>query len=211
MEVEAKYRVPTPADLDRVAGLSELGGYALRPHAAAEQQRNDYYDTADRRLQAARHGLRVRRVGERALVTLKGPSSRDGALFSRAEWEFAHDNPDPRSWPPGEARDVALAIIGEAALERTLTIETHRRAIDALRAGAPVAEICLDLGTIYAGGREAPICELEIELFAAGTLGDIYVLTAVLGAQIALEPEPLSKLARGLALLQTKEPSSNTT
>jgi inorganic triphosphatase YgiF len=53
MEIEAKYRVQTPADLDRVAELTELGGYVLRPHAAAEQQRNDYYDTADRRLQAA--------------------------------------------------------------------------------------------------------------------------------------------------------------
>ena len=202
MEVEAKYRVSASADLDRVAALNALVGYELRLHPAPEQQHNRYYDTADGRLNSARHGLRLRRIGERSLITLKGPSTINGDLHSRAEWEFAHADPEPRTWPAGEARSVALAIIGEAELGCTLTIDTTRRVIDALRNGQPAAEICLDQGIIRAAGREAPICELEIELLAAGTLDDLAALAAALRQYVALEPEPQSKLARGMALLQ---------
>ncbi len=73
MEIEAKYRV-SAEDLDSVASLRQLGDYALSPALAPEQQENTYYDTDDHRLTTARYGLRVRRVGARTLITLKGPA-----------------------------------------------------------------------------------------------------------------------------------------
>lgn len=202
MEIEAKYRVAA-ADLERVAALARLGVYTLRPAPAPEIQRNRYFDTADGRLRRARHGLRVRQLPDRSIVTLKGPASVDAAgVHSRDEFEFPGADPHPTAWPPGPARERLAAIVGDGSLHELLTIDTERQVIHVERDGQEVAELALDCGTIRAGGREAPICELEIELRPAGVPADLAAIAAALAGQIALIPEPRSKLERGLALLE---------
>lgn len=205
MEIEAKYRLD-PAALERAAGLRELGAYTLRPAPAPEIQRNRYFDTVDGRLRQARYGLRLRQLPDRSLITLKGPSSvtPDG-LHRRAEFEFPGADPHPAAWPPGEARALAEALIGPAPLAELLTIDTERRIFHVERAGAEVAELCLDRGTIRAGGRTEPICELEIELMPGGDPADLAAIAAALRAHIPIEPELRSKLTRGLALLAPAE------
>jgi inorganic triphosphatase YgiF len=201
MEIEAKYRLDA-ADMERVAALRDLGAYTLRPAPEPELQRNHYFDTADGRLRQARYGLRVRELPDRALITLKGPASvaADG-VHRRAEFEFPGSDPHPAAWPPGEARDLAVALISAAPLVELLTIDTERRIFHVDREGEEVAELCLDRGAIAAGGRTAPICELEVELRPAGVPADLAAIAAALRAHIPLEPELRSKLARGLALL----------
>lgn len=205
MEIEAKYGLAGVEDLERIALLRSIAGYELRPRPAVEQQNNRYYDTAGGTLEAARYGLRLRRVGARSLVTLKGPASVSAGVHRRAEWEFEHTSPNPHSWPAGEARSVALSLIGDEPLLCTLYIETERRMLDAIRNGQAVVELCLDQGRIHAGGREAPICELELELLAGGDLNDLSILATALGEQISLVPESRSKLERGLALLRSDD------
>jgi inorganic triphosphatase YgiF len=202
MEIEAKYRVAGPEELAVIAALRQLGAYDLEPHATPEDQHNSYYDTADGRFAAARHGLRVRRIGERSLVTLKGPSTVKAGLHQRDEWEFAHDDPEPQSWPAGLARDLALQIAGGEPLHTILTITTERQVIDVQLDGQAIAELCLDQGMIYAGTRTAAICEIEIELHEGGQQQDIEALTKALGRYVRIQPEGRSKLERGLALLQ---------
>lgn len=93
MEIEAKYYV-SGADLEVLAGMRQLGPYVLVPVSAPELQENTYFDTADGRLTTARHGLRLRRIGERALITLKGPAEvGSDAVHRRAEFEFPGSNP----------------------------------------------------------------------------------------------------------------------
>jgi inorganic triphosphatase YgiF len=201
MEIEAKFRV-TAVDLRRVAGLHELDPYTLIPASAPEQQLNVYYDTLDGRLTAARHGLRVRRIGAHALVTLKGPAEvGPDAVHRRAEYEFPGDDPNPATWAPGVARDLALALTGGAPLAPTVTIATERYILYASRSGATVAEICLDQGVMRAGGHERPFTELEIELMPAGKRDDLTVITAALRAHVRLTSEPQSKLQQALTLL----------
>ncbi len=201
MEIEAKYRVGA-ADLDRLAVLSALGPYMLRT-MAGEHQRNVYYDSADGRLAAARYGLRVRQIGQRSLITLKGPSqaSEDG-IHRRAEFEFPGDDPNPAHWPAGPARDLAQALLLGAPVVPLLTIETMRRIIHAARDGPDRVEMCLDRGTIFAGKRQAPICELELEVLPAGSMFDVTELARYLREVIKLTPERQSKLERGMALLR---------
>jgi inorganic triphosphatase YgiF len=200
MEIEAKYRVG-PAELALVAALRALGRYALEPAPAPELQENIYYDTADGRLAAARHGLRVRRVGERALITLKGPAAVDASgLHRRAEHEFPGADPHPHSWPPGHARELALALTAGAPLLPIAAVRTERQIVYAAHDGMAVAELALDRGVLQGGGREQPFTELEIELLPAGEPADIAALAEALSAHIALVPEPRSKLQRAMAL-----------
>ncbi|MBX0329634.1 CYTH domain-containing protein [Oscillochloris sp. ZM17-4] len=201
MEVEAKYAV-SAGDLDVVAALSQLGPYALHAEPEPQQQQNRYFDTADRRLGQARYGLRLRKIGARTLVTLKGPAEVIAGLHRRAEYEFSHADPDPHTWPAGPARELALALIGSAALVPTITISTSRSVIIARYQDQPVAEISLDRGVMHAGERAAPFSELEIELLPAGAESDLAELAGALRAFIELRPEPRSKLQRALALLE---------
>jgi len=200
MEIEAKYAV-SGADLETLATIRQLGGYTIAPTPAPELQENVYYDTADGRLTAARYGLRVRRTGEGALITLKGPADvgHDG-VHRRAEFEFPGADPDPRTWPDGVARDLALALTGGAPLLPRVVIRTERRVLQITRDGAPVAELCLDRGVMQSGPRERPFTEVEIELREAGTAADLSALARELATLVALTPEPRSKLERALTL-----------
>jgi inorganic triphosphatase YgiF len=202
MEIEAKFRV-SGADLKLVGQLRKLGVYTLDRVPTPEQQLNTYYDTADGRLGAARHGLRVRQVGARALITLKGPAEvgADG-VHRRAEHEFPGDDPNPAAWPPGVARELALALTGGAPLGPTVAVATERQIVYALRDDAKVAELCLDQGVFRAGGRERAFTEVEIELLPGGQASDLAAITAALGAHIKLVPEPRSKLQRAMDLLR---------
>jgi inorganic triphosphatase YgiF len=204
MEIEAKYTVTEDA-LDTVSQVRQLGAYTLHPAPAAEEQENIYYDTADGRLSTARYGLRVRRVGDRSLITLKGPTDGNDGLHRRAEYEMLGALPDPVTWPEGVARDLALALTGGAPLMPLLRIVTTRRILHAERDGVLTAELCLDRGTIFAGDRRASICELEIEQLPDGSADDLADLAAALVKVIRLRPEPRSKLERGLALLHEGE------
>jgi len=200
MEIEAKYLV-TAAELATVAALRALGPYALVPAPAPELQSNSYYDTADGRLAAARYGLRVRRIGERSLITFKGPASIDDAgVHRRAEHEFPGADPSPASWPQGDARELALALTGGAVLVPTVSVTTERHLLYAKYAGVAVAELCLDRGVLHGGEREQAFTELEIELLPGGTPADLAALAAELAHTISLTPEPRSKLQRALAL-----------
>jgi inorganic triphosphatase YgiF len=200
MEIEAKYRV-SDADLDLAAGLRALGPFSLEPVPEPELQENTYFDTADGRLAAARHGLRVRRIGVRSLITLKGPASLDaGAVHRRAEHEFPGADPNPATWPPGAPRELALALTGGAPLAPTAVVSTERRILHAERGGVRVAEVCLDRGVLRGGGRERPFAELEIELLPGGDTSDLAGIAAELARHITLVPEPRSKLQRATAL-----------
>lgn len=200
MEIEAKFQA-TPADLALIAELRSLGPYQLTPAPAPELQENRYFDTADGRLSAAQHGLRVRRIGERALITFKGPASvsADG-VFRRVEHEFPGDDPHPSTWPRGEARELALALIGAEALVPTVAVSTQRTILYADRDGVRVAELCLDRGLLRGGARERPFCELEVELLADGQQADLDALLGALRERLPLTPEPRGKLQRALTL-----------
>ncbi|MCU0494202.1 MAG: CYTH domain-containing protein [Chloroflexaceae bacterium] len=201
MEIEAKFRISDSSTFPYLLKLQQLGAFQLQAVPDVEQQRNSYFDTADGRFKTARYGLRLRQIGSRSLVTLKGPNQVENGLHQREEWEFHATSPDPATWPDGPARKKAQALLGEAPLQQLLTIHTERQHVIAYRNGQPVVELSLDDGTIFAGSLTEHFRELELELLPAGTRADLDDLIAALKEQIALLPENLSKLERGLALL----------
>ncbi len=207
MEIEAKYRVDDAnAHIFAVLPtLTTLGRYSLRAHEHVAHQRNIYYDTPNGRVCAAQHGLRIRHVNGHSIATLKGPNQVTNGLHQRAEWEIETDNPDPATWPPGEAREYALALLGDAPLHPIVTIYTNRRQIIATNDDQDVAECSLDEGYFEAAGRTQRFRELEIELLPDGTHADIDVLTTALKEYVSLIPENRSKLQRAMSLLTNDE------
>ncbi len=200
-EIEAKYAVADPQVFADLAGLAMLGPYTLTPAPAPLDQINTYYDTADARLRAARHGFRIRMVGSRAVATLKGPPTSVGVAQARAEWELELPGADPARLPPGDLRAHLDALTGGAALLALLTIHTRRWTVLVEHGGPALIELALDESLIEAGGRTAPLRELELELLPAGAPADLEDLARRLCERYALTPEPRSKLERGLLLL----------
>lgn len=202
MEIEAKFRVEDERVFPELLALGAIGSFRLDRAPEAEDQRNVYFDTADRRLRDRKFGLRVREAGGRRIATLKGEAKISDGMYERDEWEVEVGADDrPETWPAGEVRDRVLALTGGAELRPTLTIRTLRRHIYAERGGARFAELSLDEGAISAGGREQRFRELEIELLRGGERADLDTLVALLRQRFTLIPEDRSKLARGLALL----------
>ena len=206
MEVEAKFRVDDAQTFPQLLALGAIGPFKLVAEPNVEDQRNVYFDTADRRLRARQYGLRVRDLGNRRIATLKGAAKARDGMYERDEWEIEiGDDDNPSAWPPSEARDRTLALLDGAAPLPILAIRTRRLHIIALRDDRRVAELSLDTGAIDAGGRTANFRELEIELLKTGTRADLDALVALLRARFTLTPEDRSKLARGLALLDSAE------
>src|SRR5262245_7437459 len=155
MEIEAKYRVDDERIFADLLGLTAIGPFHLIPAPNPEDQHNTYFDTADGRLRAARYGLRVRDLGTRRIATLKGDARVEEGIHERDEWEVAIGDDDrPESWPPSEARDHALALLGGAPLFPILTIKTLRRHINASRAGGGIDTLRLGRGLLCARGSE---------------------------------------------------------
>jgi len=160
-----------------------------------------YYDTPGHRLQKARLAFRIRREGDQWMATVKDGGRNVGGLHERAEWNV------PLSAPQADARVFADTPIGPVLAdtiggeELTAMFSTYfeRRRINLQLADGSVVELAADRGKIYAGGEEAPILEIELEL-KAGKTGALLELGAELAKMFPLLPEWRSKYFRALQL-----------
>ena len=62
-------------------------------------------------------------------------------------------------------------------------------------------ELALDSGILLGGGREEPLCEVEVEL-KSGSKSAATNFANILAATYGMKPEPKSKFARALALAE---------
>lgn len=202
MEVEAKFALTGKLDPARLATLS-LAPYTLRS-VGVERHSDMQLDTPSRAITSTSHALRIRTIGARRMVTLKGPNSGVGGVYEREEIEAELSGPlslDPRDWPP-EVGEPALALTRGEPLAPLLRDEVERQLWAVRRSGRVIGELALDTGEIVAAGRHEPIHELELELKGSGSRADLDALCRALAEALPLAPEPRSKLQRGLALLR---------
>ncbi|MCU0303378.1 MAG: class IV adenylate cyclase [Thermoanaerobaculales bacterium] len=83
--IESELKIPV-GDLDTVR--RRLAGAGADPLGPAEREVNLLFDTADRQLAEAGRVLRIRRVGDDAIATFKGPATWQGAVKQRLEIEL---------------------------------------------------------------------------------------------------------------------------
>ncbi|MEM8533494.1 MAG: CYTH domain-containing protein [Chloroflexota bacterium] len=202
MEIEAKFRVERADFFETILTTDVLGSFQLTRSEDIEEQYNRYFDTVDGRLRAQAYGLRIREIGDRRIVTLKGKGAVKDGLHQRDEWEVEIGKEDaPEHWPTGELRDRVLSLLDGAELVMTLEIYTTRQHIIASSTSGPVAEVSLDVGNFTAGDVREPFRECEAELLPNASREDFEQLIKELQSRFDLIPENRSKLARGLALL----------
>ena len=156
-----------------------------------------YFDTPDAALAAHRMTLRLRKENGITVCTLKTPLP-DG---SRGEWEC-----------PAETIDDgirALIAIGAPKILAGLTISgiSPRCGARFIRYAAQIptadgmAELALDHGVLLGGGKEIPLCEVEVEL-KSGPEAAAVALAREMAAQYNLQEEPRSKFRRAMDLAQ---------
>ncbi|KAA0681914.1 CYTH and CHAD domain-containing protein [Roseomonas genomospecies 6] len=170
--------------------------------AGTKTLESTYYDTADRRLAGRLVTLRVRKVGDRHLQTVKGAPER-GEL-GRAEWEHPVSGPAPdlSAIAAQEALDL-LGSVGEAELQPLFTT-VIQRTVRVVTMGEGEAasriEVAFDSGEIRApDGTAIPVSEVELELLE-GSPAALYDLALELALAAPLRLDPRTKAERGYAL-----------
>lgn len=159
---------------------------------------NTYFDTPALELRRAKIALRLRKTGSRWLQTVKCAAPSIGGLASRPEWEQPYDGRFNFAPVSDQAvRDQLEDLRGRLGPVFTTNFERETRVLHP-RPGAEVLAM-IDHGQIESAGRQAPICELELEL-VSGEVGDLYALALEFAQDLPLIPEDISKAQRGYAL-----------
>ncbi len=156
-----------------------------------------YYDTPERSLSRRHITLRRRAENGESICTVKTQLP-DGA---RGEWECRCDS-IVQALPlllscgaPSFLRELSaqqLVPVCGARFSRTCCI---------VEAGEARAELALDRGVLCGGGREIPLCEVEIEQ-KSGSRDAVMAFAALLAARYGLISEHRSKFNRAMLLAE---------
>jgi inorganic triphosphatase YgiF len=174
--------------------LKRMAGDGIRTQHLASV----YFDT--RRLALRDHGisLRVRRIGDRRLQTIKANSA---VPMARAEWEAPIDGDGPEL---KLARRTALAPILTDDIVQQLkpVLETRvERTSMPLHVDRSEVELAIDEGRVATVDTSIDIAEIEIEL-KQGERGDIAALARRLARDIPVTLGVRAKADWGYALLE---------
>jgi inorganic triphosphatase YgiF len=187
-------------DAEAFASLARLK--RARPHQ--EQLRTIYFDTPDFKLARKGVALRVRRVGQRWLQTLKTEGERSGGLSKRLELETPVGTPAPDfSRLPAEVRDRLVRKKWRAALTPVFETRFRRTTWNLRTPDGSSVEVALDEGEILAGENSEALCEVELEL-KSGSADALYALAQAFAQQLLLIPFDASKAERGARLAAGK-------
>lgn len=156
-----------------------------------------YYDAPDKALSDRWYTLRRRMENDRCVCTLKAPVSQRG----RGEWEVDCDDIEKailELCKLGAPKDLILLTRGGVMpicgakftrIAKTLVLENC------------TVELALDKGILFGGGKEIPLCEVEVEL-KDGTTDSCDAFARTLADRFSLEKEEHSKFRRALALYE---------
>lgn len=187
VEYELKFRATAQIlqDIDR----------ATEGESSVYHMQTTYYDTPDRALSQKFYTLRCRQENNIAVCTLKAPA--DG--YGRGEWEL-------------ECANIQIAIPELCKLGAPVDLQTltaggvipicgakFRRIAKTVQLENCTLELALDQGVLTGGGKEEPLCEVEVEL-KSGKPEYCFAYGKQLALAFGLQPESKSKFRRALAL-----------
>jgi triphosphatase len=193
MEIELKLEA-TSVDLDMLAAAPLLAGVSIEE----TRQVSTYFDAPGLPLRAAGFSLRIRRIGDRHVQTVKAESVTSAGLFARPEWE--RDVVDDRSVTDESAGPLTSLFPAETleALSPVFTISVIRRTALIDHEGSSI-ELVLDVGEIQAGHRTEAIAEAELEL-KSGRADALFSFARAMNDVVPLHLGVLAKSERGYRL-----------
>ena len=199
-ELELKYLI---GDADSAAAAID-SLFPLPPDEVWRRFRitDRYFDTADKALARAGYGARLRRIGGHTLLTLKSDIEVEGGRHRRLELEAPAGSSlrRPSRWPPSEARDQLLDLVGDRRLIESFRVRQTRRE-RAISFGRARVALSIDAGVVESiGVPVGEICQLEAELLSGPESG-LTRVAARLDAAGTGRPESRSKLVMAADLV----------
>lgn len=162
---------------------------------------NTYFDTHDRMLFQQGIGLRVRKIGDQYVQSIKTSGSGLGGLHQRQEWEMeiADNTPNfsifpAHLFPHGESYEYY-----EQKIQALFITDFVRETWDLFLEEGSQIEVVLDQGEIRTQTKKVPLCEIELEL-KSGLPDRLFQVALILQKNVPLIIENKSKAARGYAL-----------
>ena len=154
-----------------------------------------YYDTPNGDIRRLRWTLRHRRENGISVCALKTP----GEGFGHGEWEVCCEKIEKAIGPMlGKGAPKQLYALAQAGLQPVCGARFTRLAAQIDAPGCTV-ELALDEGVLTGGGKEQPLCEIEVEL-KSGSEDAAAAFAMGLAQEYGLRPETRSKIARAMAL-----------
>lgn len=209
MEIELKYKIPSPEIAD------EIWKDKLFFHMEEDESREEiclnakYYDTQNGDLAKNEIAYRVRKEGCRFAAALKWKGHSEGALHMREEINVpvADDKPLPEVFRESEIGGKLLEMIDGKPLYCMLETKVHRKQFR-IDTGSGIFELSLDQGWIITPYGEDIISEVELELFS-GETEELEKLGQALREKYSLEKEERSKYARGMEIIERSGKETN--
>jgi inorganic triphosphatase YgiF len=196
LETELRFAVP----LEAWDALKHHPAFGDPRKTEDRHEVTTYFDTDDQTL--ARNGisLRVRRVGDTSVQTVKLAGAQSGVADARGEWEWpvAGDSPELVKLAGTPASALLSAGLGDR-LRPFFVTDIRRRILLVQPADGSLVEAALGEGEVRAGDASESVSELELEL-KQGPPGPLYSLALDLAAAAPLAIEPESKAEHGLRL-----------
>jgi inorganic triphosphatase YgiF len=198
-ELEIKLSV-APSELDRA-----LTWLLSRPETRQRETlhlANTYYDTPEGDLNRQKIALRIRRMGDQYIQTLKTRGEFVNGAHQRQEWE----------WPlmgtglqMGLIADTPVAqSVNPAALQPVFETNFERRVV-MIGQGDSLIEVAIDSGEIVDGGQSCPLHEIEFEL-KAGDASSLLVWARRLADEVPVFLNVISKAEQGYYLAGVASP-----
>ena len=190
IEYELKFRA------EDAALTAIYQAYCQYPHTQYDME-TTYYDTPSGALSARHYTLRRRMENDRSVCTLKAPIKGVG----KGEWETECDRIEDaiaelcKLGAPKKLMELTkngvIAVCGAKFQRIAKTIHT----------GDCTVELALDKGILFGGGKEIPLCVVEVEL-KDGEPAACAAFARILAAKFGLVTERRSKVARAMALCE---------
>lgn len=204
MEVELKFLIEDSLARDRILKDNHLATIADEGSQEEIELKATYFDTDDLDFCKQKIAFRVRFENDKLIATLKwGGEVKDG-LHVRGELNAPVDlsyieNPKLDIFKDSEIYDEIKSLRGDKPLKPIMEINCLRKQMT-VDTGLSIDVVSLDIGEIVTPKGNAPIAELEIELYS-GDKDDMVALGRELAAKYNLQVGEKSKFQVGLELL----------
>jgi len=204
MEIELKYLVEDEFTRERILQDAHLMKMSDEEEVETIPMKAVYYDTEDKALLRKQFAFRVRYEDVLPVATMKWGGGAVDGLHQRGELnvtvneEFAAA-PNVDIFRGSEIYDEIYEAAGGRTLIPVMEMEFVRRQIH-VDTGKSISVVSCDQGEIRTTGGNAPISEVEVELYS-GDQEDMIALGNELAAKYNLKPGNQSKYQRGLELL----------
>ncbi len=203
MEIELKYSLKSASQIDEILGDEQIKAITDEGSLEVFPISSEYFDTEDLRLTHERVAFRVRKEGRRYIATVKWNGHSESGMHEREEnnvpvSEKEMSDPTVEIFRQSSMYERLKQLIGGRKLSVLMTTDFERRQVR-LDSGNVICEMSFDTGSVCCGGRTAPICEMEIELYS-GSREEMEKIGDYVSEKYGLEPENKSKFGRGLEL-----------